>query len=176
MWVCKTRNKYIIIGITAEGMCVSFLKWDLIMSFLTLQAGLHHWVLCRWQERHCPSGCGSEWDGNIEGELLLLSECSPDIRFHRNVFFFSSRSLRILFLLLSRLFLVPHWESHPKCVSWVLTDAFYESKEWKCVGIFKRSSGLQTSTIVILSSLPAKTNMAFVERPLAQNSSLVGSR
>lgn len=84
------------------------------MLFKTLQAGLHHWALCRRQDRHCPSGCGSEWDGDIEGELLLLSECSPDIR--GNVVFLSL-SLRIPILLLSRLFLVPHWESHPKCVS-----------------------------------------------------------
>lgn len=59
------------------------------MSFWTLQAGLHHWVLCIWQDRYCPSGCGSEWDGDVEGELLILSECSPDIRFHWNVVFLS---------------------------------------------------------------------------------------
>lgn len=151
-------------------MHVSFMRWDLIMSFWTLQAGLHYWVLCIRQDRYGPSGCGSEWDGDIEGELLILSESSPDIRFHRNVFFLSLPPHSLL----SRLFFVPHWESHPKCVSWVLTDAFYESEKCKCVGIFKRSSGLQTSTIVILSSLPAKTNMVFVERPFAQNSSLAG--
>lgn len=66
-------------------MLASFVKWGLIMSFCTLQAGLHHWVLFIRQDRYCPSGCRSEWDGDVEGELLILGECSPDIRFHWNV-------------------------------------------------------------------------------------------
>lgn len=66
------------------------------------------------------------------------------------------------FLFYALLFLVPHWESLPMCVSWVLADAFYDSEECECVGIFKHSSALQLSTIVILHSLPAKTNMAIV--------------
>lgn len=69
----------------------------------------------------------------------------------------------------------PHWESLPKSVSWVLTDAFYDSEECKCVGIFKRSPELQLSTIVILHSLPAKTNMAIVgTSPCSE--SITGSR
>lgn len=148
-------------------MLVLFRKPALIMMFWTLQAGVHHRVVCIRKNGYCPSGRGTERDGDIEGELLLLGECSPDIRW--------TLSLCILIPRLSRLFLVPHWESHPKCVSWVLTDAFYESEECKCVGIFKRSSGLQTSAIVILSSLPAKTNTSIVACPFALGSSLAGS-
>lgn len=59
------------------------------MLFWTLQAGVHHRVLCIQQDRHCPSGCGSEWDRDIEGELLILSECSPDIHIHWTVVFAS---------------------------------------------------------------------------------------
>lgn len=44
----------------------------------------------------------------------------------------------------------------------MLTDAFYDSEECECVGIFKRSSELQLSTSVILRSLPATTNTAIV--------------
>lgn len=62
----------------------------------------------------------------------------------------------------STLFPVSHWESHPNCVSWMLTDVFYESEECKCVGIFKHSYVLQLSTIVIPDWLPAKINMPIV--------------
>lgn len=47
--------------------------------FLIHQTGLCHVVVYRRKDRYCPSGCESERYGNIEGELLILSEYSTDI-------------------------------------------------------------------------------------------------
>lgn len=99
-----------------------------------------HWAVCIWQDWYCPSGCGSEWDRDVKGELLILSEYSPGIYSPADLCFLFRPSTFFFFYTL--LFLVPHWESLPKCVSWVLADAFYDSEECKCVEIFKRSSEL----------------------------------
>lgn len=125
-----------------------------------------HWAVWTWQDRYCSSRCGSEWDGDIQGDIFILSEYSShihppsDLCFHFNLILSPNSSASPSSVLSRSLF--PHWESPPKCVSWVLTDAFYDSEECECVGIFKCSSELQLSTIVILRSLPAKTNMAIV--------------
>lgn len=134
-----------------------------IYLFFLPQTGVYHWTVCTWQDRYCPSGCGSEWDGDVKGELLILSEYPPDIYPFPDLCFLFYLSLpSAFFFFYALLFPFPRWESLPKCVSWVLTDAFYDSEECECVGIFKHASELQPSTIVILHSPPAKTNMAIV--------------
>lgn len=65
------------------------------------------------------------------------------------------------------LFVVPHLESLPKCVSWVITDAFCGSEDCKCVGIFKGLSALQLSAIVILHWCQQKQICWLLECPFA---------
>lgn len=38
-----------------------------------------HWAVSTWEDRYCPGGCGSKRHGDVEGELLILGEYSPDI-------------------------------------------------------------------------------------------------
>lgn len=60
-----------------------------------------HWAVCTWQDRYCPSGCGSERYGDVKGELLILSEYSPDIYPPTDPRFLLWLSLHILLLLRS---------------------------------------------------------------------------
>lgn len=118
-----------------------------------------HWAVSTWEDRDCPGGCGSKRHGDVEGELLILGEYSPDIHPPTDV---CSPLHCLIPHILPLVSCSPLGKDHPKCVSWVLTDAFYDSRNACLWEIFKRSSVTLLSTSVTLHSLPAKTNMSIV--------------
>lgn len=62
------------------------------------QAGVCHWAVWAWDDWYRPCGCGSEWCGDFQGQLLLLSEYSSDTLPPADLCFLLRLSLHILLL------------------------------------------------------------------------------
>lgn len=117
MWDCKTRNKCIIIGVTAEGMHVSLI-YEMRSDYVVFE--LSRLVCITGSSAYDKtdivqvdvdrSGTGTSKESFSYLVSVLQTSASTEM-------WFFSLAFCVLIPLLSCLFLVPHWESHPKCVS-----------------------------------------------------------